>query len=239
MDDRPAKTSADAVVHALRAAAEPTRLRILALCARGELTVSELVHILGQSQPRVSRHLRLLVDGGLMERFREGSWVFHRVVHEGPMAAWRATVLARLDPEDASLAPHCPPGRGKGGTGRVAQAYFRRNAAEWDRLRASRRRPRGRTAESSNCCPSPGWARCSTSAPAPPASSSCWPPGWTAARASTCRARCWPWPAQPGAGRPRPLRGAPGHMYELPFEEGAFDVVTIHQVLHFADEPAG
>src|ERR1044071_7185159 len=64
---------------ALRAAAEPTRLRLLVLCARGELTVTELAQILGQSQPRVSRHLKLLCDAGLLDRFREGSWVFYRL----------------------------------------------------------------------------------------------------------------------------------------------------------------
>src|SRR5919112_5918918 len=64
---------------ALRAAAEPTRLRLLALCARGELTVTELAQILGQSQPRVSRHLKLLCDAGLLDRTREGSWVFYRL----------------------------------------------------------------------------------------------------------------------------------------------------------------
>src|ERR1700756_4219276 len=64
---------------ALRAVAEPTRLRLLVLCARGELTVSELTQILAQSQPRVSRHLKLLCDAGLLDRFREGSWVFYRL----------------------------------------------------------------------------------------------------------------------------------------------------------------
>src|SRR5439155_13358786 len=64
---------------ALRAVAETTRLRLLVLCARGELTVSELAQILGQSQPRVSRHLKLLCDAGLLDRFREGSWVFYRL----------------------------------------------------------------------------------------------------------------------------------------------------------------
>src|SRR3982075_571434 len=64
---------------ALRAVAETTRLRLLVLCAGGELTVSELAQILGQSQPRVSRHLKLLCEAGLVDRFREGSWVFYRL----------------------------------------------------------------------------------------------------------------------------------------------------------------
>ena len=64
------------------AAAEETRLRLLALCAHGELTVSELVQILGQSQPRVSRHLKLLCDVGLLEKFREQHWIYYRVLVE-------------------------------------------------------------------------------------------------------------------------------------------------------------
>src|SRR4030081_115309 len=75
----PAGASMDELLAALRAAAESTRLRLLVLCARGELTVSELAQILGQSQPRVSRHLKLLCDAGLLDRFREGSWVFYRL----------------------------------------------------------------------------------------------------------------------------------------------------------------
>src|SRR5438132_11758789 len=71
--------SMNELLAALRAAAEPTRLRLLVLCARGELTISELAQILGQSQPRVSRHLKLLCDAGLLDRFREGSWVFYRL----------------------------------------------------------------------------------------------------------------------------------------------------------------
>src|SRR5580692_10668827 len=71
--------SLDELLGALRAVAEPTRLRLLVLCSRGELTVSELAQILGQSQPRVSRHLKLLCEAGLLDRFREGSWVFYRV----------------------------------------------------------------------------------------------------------------------------------------------------------------
>ena len=76
----------DVLLAALRAAAEPTRLRIVALLTRGELTVSELVHILGQSQPRISRHLKLLTEAGLLTRHREGSWVFHRLAESGPGA---------------------------------------------------------------------------------------------------------------------------------------------------------
>src|SRR6516165_12475508 len=86
---------------ALRAVAEATRLRLVFLCARGELTVSELTHILGQSQPRVSRHLRLLCEAGLLQRFKEGSWVFYRAVDRGPRAQLGATLamLASAEPD--------------------------------------------------------------------------------------------------------------------------------------------
>src|ERR1700751_1149532 len=79
---------------ALRAVAEATRLRLLVLCSKGELTVSELAQILGQSQPRVSRHLKLLCDAGLLDRFREGSWVFYRVSRANSAGALGPPLLA-------------------------------------------------------------------------------------------------------------------------------------------------
>ena len=89
---------------ALRAVAEPTRLRLVVLCARGELTVSELTQILGQSQPRVSRHLKLLCEAGLLDRFREGSRVFYRLAERG-RAGGLARILVDLVPgDDAMLA---------------------------------------------------------------------------------------------------------------------------------------
>ena len=75
---------------ALEAAGEITRLRLLALLADAELTVSELMTILGQSQPRISRHLRLLVEAGLVDRRREGAWAFFRVSDHGAAAVERA-----------------------------------------------------------------------------------------------------------------------------------------------------
>ena len=68
----------EALLSGLRAVAEQTRLRVLALCARAELSVTELVTILGQSQPRVSRHLKLMVEAGVLERNREGARAFYR-----------------------------------------------------------------------------------------------------------------------------------------------------------------
>jgi len=69
----------DATLNIYRAVGEETRMRIAVLLSRGELTVTELTQILGQSQPRVSRHLKILADAGLVERFREGAWMFYRI----------------------------------------------------------------------------------------------------------------------------------------------------------------
>src|SRR6185437_6105205 len=89
----------ETILAGLRAAAEPSRLRLLALCAHAELTVSELTAILGQSQPRVSRHLKLLCEAGLLDRLREGSWVFYRL-SRGAKGGALATLLAGLVPEN-------------------------------------------------------------------------------------------------------------------------------------------
>src|ERR671927_410398 len=81
---------------ALKAAGEATRLRILALVAEAELTVSDLTDILRQSQPRISRHLRLLVEAGLVERFREGAWAFFRLAEQGGHALLAREILAQI-----------------------------------------------------------------------------------------------------------------------------------------------
>src|SRR5581483_4661269 len=93
--------SMEALLAALRAVAETTRLRLLVLCARGELTVSELAQILGQSQPRVSRHLKLLCEAGLVDRFPEGSWVFYRASTGQPASALGRHLVAACGESDA------------------------------------------------------------------------------------------------------------------------------------------
>lgn len=87
-------------VSALRAAAEPTRLRLLALLARAELTVGEICDVIGQSQPRVSRHLKLLCDADLLDRLREQLWVYYRVPASGPARDTVAQLLALVDESD-------------------------------------------------------------------------------------------------------------------------------------------
>jgi ArsR family transcriptional regulator len=92
--------SFEAVLGALRAAAEPTRLRLLAVCADGELTVGEITSVVGQSQPRVSRHLKLLCDAGLLERFREEHWMYYRVAGIGDGAVLARELLGLIAPAD-------------------------------------------------------------------------------------------------------------------------------------------
>src|ERR1700712_3103549 len=92
------RKTVDRLVSMLRAAGDPTRLRLLLLLRRAELTVSELIEIVGQSQPRVSRHLKLLGEAGLLERFKEGSWVFYRAADSGKGAELGAALAALADP---------------------------------------------------------------------------------------------------------------------------------------------
>jgi SAM-dependent methyltransferase len=125
----------DKLVSMLRAAGDPTRLRLLLLLRQAELTVSELVEIVGQSQPRVSRHLKLLGEAGLVERFKEGSWVFCRAADRGTGAELGAAIAALADPvaqeTDKARLAHVREARAA-----LAAAYFKANAAEWERIRA-------------------------------------------------------------------------------------------------------
>jgi ubiquinone/menaquinone biosynthesis C-methylase UbiE/DNA-binding transcriptional ArsR family regulator len=102
-DPHPGEISMQAVLEAFKAVAEPSRLRLLALCARGELTVSEVTEVVGQSQPRVSRHLKVLCAAGLLDRFREQNWVYYRVPLGGPGAALARRLLRLVPPDDPLL----------------------------------------------------------------------------------------------------------------------------------------
>ena len=96
--------TSERTLDALRAMGEETRLRVVALLRRGELTVTDLTEILGQSQPRVSRHLRLLVDAGLVVKHREGTWAFFRLADSAAHRALVAAVLDAIDVDDSALA---------------------------------------------------------------------------------------------------------------------------------------
>jgi ubiquinone/menaquinone biosynthesis C-methylase UbiE/DNA-binding transcriptional ArsR family regulator len=126
----------DALNTALKAAGEDTRLRVLVLLAEAELTVSDLTQILRQSQPRTSRHLRLLVEAGLIERFREGAWAFFRLAEHGPAAELARALVARLDPRDPiMLRDRERLAAVRRARAQAAQDYFRAHAAQWDRIR--------------------------------------------------------------------------------------------------------
>jgi ubiquinone/menaquinone biosynthesis C-methylase UbiE len=130
------KLGFDALNTALKAAGEETRLRVLALLAEAELTVSDLTDILRQSQPRISRHLKLLVEAGLVERFREGTWAFFRLAEHGAGADVAQALIERLDPGDQTVKrDHERLASVRQARATAAQAYFRAHAAEWDRIR--------------------------------------------------------------------------------------------------------
>jgi ubiquinone/menaquinone biosynthesis C-methylase UbiE/DNA-binding transcriptional ArsR family regulator len=120
----------------LKSAGEPTRLRILALLGEAELTVSDLTEILRQSQPRLSRHLRLLTEAGLVDRFREGSWAFFRLGERGDTAELARALIGRLKTDDAIvLRDRERLAAVRANRAAAAQNYFRRHAAQWDRIR--------------------------------------------------------------------------------------------------------
>ena len=130
------KLGFDALNTALKAAGEETRLRALALLAEAELTVSDLTDILRQSQPRISRHLKLLVEAGLVERFREGTWAFFRLAEHGGGADVARALIERLNPGDQTIARDRERlSSARQARAAAAQAYFRAHAAEWDRIR--------------------------------------------------------------------------------------------------------
>ena len=124
-------------VSALRAAGEPTRLRILALLRQGDLAVGELAQLLGQSQPRLSHHLKTLSSAGLVERLPEGSWVFYRLSQRGPARRILETVFEETDlsfgdfERDTRQLQTVRAARAA-----EANAYFERIADTWDTVRS-------------------------------------------------------------------------------------------------------
>ena len=127
----------DGVLSGLRAAAEPTRLRLLALCAEAELAVTELTQVLSQNQPRVSRHLKVLSEAGLVERHREGAWVFYRTTANGAQGRLARDILAHIPADDAALVRDLQRlAVVKEARAATAAEYFRANARRWDEIRS-------------------------------------------------------------------------------------------------------
>lgn len=127
----------DTMVDTLKAAAESSRLRILVLLSRGDLTVSDLTDILGQSQPRVSRHLKLLLEAGLIGRYQEGSWAFFRLSDTEMARDFVSGVVARVNDGDPQVARDLERlSAVKRRRQERAAEYFSANAASWDEIRS-------------------------------------------------------------------------------------------------------
>ena len=232
--------SADRTVDVLRAAGEPSRLRILALLAREELAVLEICKVLDQSQPRVSRHLRLLAEAGLVERFPDGAWVFYRPAAEGESRALADRVLAALDGADPVLvrdAERLEAVRGERRT--AADQYFARNAATWDEIRSLHvAEDRVETAIQNAAGPGPfqrlvdlgtGSGRMLTLLG--PRATSCLGLDLSQQMLNVARARV------EAAGLPAcDLRH--GDIFATRLPDGSADLVVVHQVLHYLGDPA-
>lgn len=232
------KLDSERLVEVLRAAGEPTRLRILVLLQRGDLTVKDLTEILGQSQPRISRHLKLLTEAGLVGRFPEGAWVYYRLSETGASDALTGLVKGLIDPADARLS------RDRERLVEVKRAhaeraadYFARNATAWDHIRSLQvedERVEQALVELIGPKPFDAYLDLGTGT------------GrliellagrWTralgidlshdmlaVARANLDR-----------SGTPAQVRH--GDIYGLDLARDSFDLITIHQVLHYLDDP--
>ena len=231
--------SFDRMIVALEALAEPTRLRLAALLSEAELTVTELTSILGQSQPRVSRHLKLLVEADLIERHREGAWAFFRLA-DAAAASLVAHVISRLDQGDALLAAD----RARLKEAREARAahaasYFASQALDWDKIRALHigdARVEQTIAQLIGSKPVHALLDLGTGTGrmlevlAPLAARAV---GVDQSPAMLSVARC---NLERAGVRNVQLRQ--GDIYALPVERAAYDLVIVHQVLHFLDDPA-
>ena len=126
----------ETLVDVLKAAGEPTRFRLLKLLSSGDLTVTDLTEILGQSQPRISRHLKLLSDVALIDRYQEGAWAYFRLSADGASVELVRTMLSAARDDDAVLARDAERLAAlKQARSERARDYFSRNAQEWDILR--------------------------------------------------------------------------------------------------------
>jgi ArsR family transcriptional regulator len=231
----------DEILAALRAAAEPTRLRLLALCAEGEMTVSEITQVVGQSQPRVSRHLRLLCEAGLLDRLREGAWVFYRLSDrtDSRGASIARRLLDMLPADDAQIAlDRQRLDDVKRARAESAAAYFRRNAERWDSMR-------------SMYVPEVEVERALIALLPPETVSDLLDIGTGTGRMLVLYGPSVARAVGVDVSRDmlaiaranlettglRHCQVRHADMYRLPFADASFDAVTVHQVLHYADRP--
>ena len=234
----PPPESFPALLADLEAAGEETRLRILCLLDEAELTVSELVAILGQSQPRVSRHLKLLVEAGLAARQREGAWAFFRLADDG--GAFARDLVRRLDPADPTLsADRFRLEVAREARRKQAAAYFAEQATDWDRIRALHApEERVEAALVSMLGDKPFRSLLDLGAGTgrmlelmAPRAVRAVGVDQSAAMLALARSRI----DQAGL---RNVHLRQGDIYAPPVERDGYDLVVIHQVLHFLDDPA-
>lgn len=229
----------DRLTDVLRAAGEPSRLRLLSLLAEGERSVKDLTDIIGQSQPRVSRHLRLLCDAGLIERHREGAWAFYRLTDRMPERSLVDQVLVALDPDDpvirhdrARLEQICRQ------NAEAATAYFRKIAEDWDRIRSLHVEDAAVEAAVLDALPGrfrhlvdlgTGTGRMLELLAGRIGRGT----GIDLSQEMLHFAR-----ARLERARLTHLQLRQGDIYALPLADGSADAVIMHQVLHFLDDPA-
>jgi ubiquinone/menaquinone biosynthesis C-methylase UbiE/DNA-binding transcriptional ArsR family regulator len=229
----------DEALGALESIAEPTRLRLALLLAETELTVTELTAILGQSQPRISRHLKLLADANVLERNREGAWAFFRM-SDSSAARFVRAILSQLDRKDpAQSADFARLSEVRAQRAAQAGAYFSHVASDWDRLRKLHVSDDGVEALLSDII---GRTRIEILLDigtgtgrmlelfAPKAQRAVGV-DLSAAMLAVARSNL----ERSGI---RNAQLKQGEVYALPVEHASFDLVLIHQVLHFLDDPA-
>lgn len=223
----------------MRAAAEETRLRMLVLLSRGELSVSDLTDILGQSQPRISRHLKVLTEAGLLERHREGAWAFFKLSGE-TAADILGPLLASLDPGDPRLAEDLERlATVRAQRAEVAKAFFAGLAPRWDDIRSrhvSEDAVEAAILDLAATRPTRAVLDLGTGTGrmlqllAPRAERAA---GLDASHAMLSVAR-----ANLERAGIRGVELRQGDIYAPPLPRGGFDLVLIHQVLHYLDDPA-
>jgi demethylmenaquinone methyltransferase/2-methoxy-6-polyprenyl-1,4-benzoquinol methylase/ArsR family transcriptional regulator len=227
-----------ALLAGLEAAGEETRLRILCLLEAAELTVSEIVAILGQSQPRVSRHLKLLVEAGLATRQREGAWAFFRLAEPG--GALARDLIRRLEPADSTVkADRARLDVVREARRRQAAAYFAERAADWDSIRAlhaPEERVEATLIAMIGSKPFRNLLDLGTGTGRmlellAPRAARAIGVDQSAAMLALARSRI----DQAGL---RHVQLRQGDIYAPPIMRDSFDLVVIHQVLHFLDDPA-
>ncbi len=229
----------DELLAGLKAVAETTRLRILCVLSHGELNVTELTYVLGQSQPRVSRHLKLMAESGLISRHKEGNWVLFRMREEGRSGALAKALVELLPSGDSLLAGDLARLQEvRRQRSETASAYFDQSAVDWAKLRSLH----VLEAEVENAMLGVlGAQKFSTVVDLGTGtgrvlellhSRASQLYGLDANREMLAIAR-----SNLERQNMRNVQVRQADIYALPFADGFADLVTVHQVLHFLDEP--